>query len=143
MRYFLCMNASKPVTVSGRSFKFEAVGNLGGSCFGVFATDDESAANILASGVDHTLEEITEAQYIQKKKTIVATPSDSHGWKKPQPDSGPSLSIAEVAGRVTNLTFDRNGGPNSTEMVTPVTILSTKRQPPRELILEGAGQRKR
>lgn len=146
MRYFLASGPRQSVvlTVAGRAFTFEPVGNWGGSWFGVLATDDPSDANILAAGASHQLEEITLEQYEAKKKRLTLSSNDWPGSMRQRPDSPPlQLAVAEVAGRVIAPTFDRNGGPNSTECLTAVTMISTRRQPPAEPILEGAGVRKR
>ncbi len=149
MRYFLTTNALKPVAVPGYSFNFEPVGQAGGSWLGILATDDESAANILASGVNPTVGEMTEEQYDAKKKPSTGMRNDSHASVKLplQPDRH---AVVEDAAPSTNLTSRPlnggiNGGPNSTEMLTAVTILSTDRQPPAEPILDtnAGGQRKR
>lgn len=65
MRYFLTINASRPVTTPGGTFEFEPVGQRGGSWFGVLAVDD-SAASTLAGvfGVD----EITQERFEELKK---------------------------------------------------------------------------
>lgn len=142
MRYFLTSAALKPVTVSGRSFKFEPVGTWGGSWFGVLATADEAEANILADGTCPVVEEITETQYQAKKKATSLSPSDSPASTRPPQGSQQLGVIADRAGS-TSPTFEVNGGPNSTEKITRLTILTTGRQPPSEPILEGPGTRRR
>jgi|SRR5579859_6959511 len=141
-RYFFTTIAHKPVEVGGRSFKFEVVGQAGGSYLGVLATDDESEASILGGGSHPLVEEISEFQYDAKKKCLSVTPNDSRVSTKPLRENPLNHVVAEVAGS-TSPTFKPNGGPNSTETITSVSLLRTDRQPPRETILEAGGPRKR
>lgn len=141
-RYFLTTNALKPVTVGGKLFTFEPVGNWGGSWLGVLATDDESDANILAGGANHTLEEISAQQFDAKKKHLSLTPNDSRVSMRQQKESPLSHAVADRAGSLSP-PFANNGGPNSTEAITRVSVLKTERQPPKEPILESGGPRKR
>lgn len=142
MRYFLTTTARRPVEASGKSFNFELVGQWGGSWLGVFACADEADANILAGACGSTLEEITEFQYEAKKKALSLTGNDSPASRKPQPENPLNHVLAEVAGSLSPASKP-NGGPNSTEMVTRVTVFNTEKTPPLEPILEAGGPRKR
>lgn len=141
-RYFLTTTARRPIEAAGKSFVFEPVGQWGGSWLGVLATDDESDANILASCSPTTVEEITFDQYDAKKKHLTLTPNDSRDSPRPRAENPLNHVVAEVAGS-TSPTFKPNGGPNSTEGITRVSVLATDRSPPREPILEGSGSKKR
>lgn len=141
MRYFLTTLALAPVTAGGKSFKFEPVGQWGGSWLGVLAVDDESDANILAGACDHTLEEITFTQYDAKKKHLSLTQSDSPVLRRQTSESLQSHVVADRAGSLSPPS-NLNGGPNSTEGITRVSVLSTGRQPPHEAILEGESKKR-
>lgn len=142
MRYFLSTLASKPVQAGGKSFTFESVCQAGGSWLGVFACADEADANILAGAVDGTLEEISASQYDAKKKHLSLTASDSHASMRPLSDSPLNHAVADRVGS-TVPPFQPNGGPNSTELTTRVSLFSTDKSPPQEPILEGNGAKKR
>jgi hypothetical protein len=142
MRYFLTTLASRPVSAGGKSFSFEPVCQAGGSWLGVFACDDESDANILAAAAGTTLEEITADQYDAKKKHLSLTARDSPASMRRQSDSPLNHVVADRAGS-TVPPFQPNGGPNSTELITRVSIFSTDKSPPNEPILEGSAAKKR
>ncbi len=141
-RYFLTSTASKPLVVGGKSFVFEPVGNWGGSWFGVLATDDESDAIILAGAGHPCLEEISFEHYDAKKKALTVTPNGSPDSRKPQSESPLNHVVADRAGSLSPPSKP-NGGPNSTEFITRVSILRTDKVPPKEPILEFGGPRKR
>jgi hypothetical protein len=142
MRYFLTTTARRPVVAAGKSFTFEPVGQWGGSWLGVFACADEADANILAEACSNTLEEITFEQYDAKKKALSLTGNDSHALRKPPSENPLNHVVAEVAGSLSPA-FKPNGGPNSTEGITRVSIFNTERTPPQEAILDSGGPRKR
>jgi hypothetical protein len=142
MRYFLTTVASKPFEAGGKLFLFELVGNLGGSSLGVFACADEADANILGAACGTTLEEITAEQYDVKKKRLSLSQSDSPVSRSSLQDSPQNHAVADRVGSLTP-PFRDNGGPNSTEGITRVSIFSTDRSPPKEPILEGGGAKKR
>jgi hypothetical protein len=142
MRYFLTTLASKPVSAGGKSFTFESVCQAGGSWLGVFATDDESDATLLAGACGNTLEEISASQYDAKKKHLSLTARDSLASMRQQNDSPLNHVVADRAGS-TVPQFQPNGGPNSTEGITRVSLFSTDKSPPLEPILEGSGAKKR
>jgi hypothetical protein len=141
-RYFQTNCARKAFQAGGRGFVFEPVGNWGGSWFGVLATDDESEASILAAACGGTLEEISFEQYDAKKKHLTVTQSGLPGSPRPQPENPLNHAVADRVGSLSPV-FKNNGGPNSTENVTRVSIFQTSQQPPKEPILEGAGVKRR
>lgn len=138
MRYFICTNAGRPVIAGGQTFTFEPVSNWGGSWLGVLAVEDDSSANILSQSGNGQVEEITKDYYdIQKKKQSVVS---SNSTVSP---TRPPFAMSAHAARPAAPPTGQTEGFNSTEMITPVTLLTTRAQPPREPLLEGGGPQPR
>lgn len=143
-RYFLNTNAQRPFVAVGHEFKFDLVGQRGGSWLGVLAVEDDSIASILAGACPgSSVEEISAEKYESEKKkaggsSIATLPSLL------QPRPAPSLAVADPVGPATGRLpgFENNGGPNSTSGLGPVNLLSTNRSPPREVIIDGGGRRR-
>lgn len=137
-RYFITTNASRTYSAGGITFPFEPVAQRGGSWLGVLALDEESEANILLSGGFQQVAEIDLARYDSLKKKPAANQTSSPAFPtKPKPQ-GPGVagvvgqsSVPGVASAV-DLTKD----PNSTAMMTSVTLLSGSANPPHEPMLE-------
>ncbi len=128
MRFFLNTSAAKPITAGGMTFEFELVGLRGGSWLGILAVADDAAASILAA-TDNS-EEIPEANYEELKKKSPTAPTTSNSPRaQPQPPS-PSFAVAEPVGRPTASPIV---SPSTT--LTPITLLTTKQEPPVEQLL--------
>lgn len=138
MRYFLNTSTLKPITVGGYSFEFEPVGLRGGSWLGVLAVADPAAASALASICGGTIDEISEQKYQQEKKKESALNNSPDNLLNP-PVPEPQLAIADHVARPIAPTVTKQ---NSTEMITPITLLTTNRQPPEEPLLAVAAARK-
>lgn len=143
MRYFLNTSAAKPTVAGGVTFAFEPVGLRGGSWLGVLAVEDP-AASILADSHSPNVEEIPFDTYDSiKKKLTNSEPITNASRTPPDQPPNPSLAIASRAGLPTDPTIARPPAPNSTEMVTPITLLTTRNQPPDEpMIAAGASMRR-
>lgn len=134
MRYFLTTNVSRSFSANGFSFSdFEPVGQRGGSWFGVLAVADEAAASALAasiaSGENIGVDEISAEVYdIQKKKGSSNSPTLS--------ESGQNRSPAQVLSAAPAASHGYPSVSNSTEMITPVTLLTGEATPPHESLLE-------
>lgn len=143
MRYFINTNAGRPLEVGGRSFTFESVGQRGGSWLGVLAVDEESAANILANCGVHGVEECPHLTYDSLKKKLPGTSNSRVGFQRQPSAPHPALAVADHAGQVSTqraVSYGRpNGGPNSTELITGVTLLAKKLTAPSEPILVQGG----
>lgn len=49
MKYYLSQNAGLAVTIAGKQIEFEICQNVGGSLWGVFATDDKAISDALSN----------------------------------------------------------------------------------------------
>lgn len=137
MRYFLNTSAAKPVVAGGITFAFEPVGLWGGSWLGILAVADDAAASVLAGFHAPNVEEIPFDKYDAiKKKLTSGAGITSNSPIPPSPHPSPSLAIADRAGLPTvPITGSPAPKQNSTEMVTPVTLLTSRNPPPSESLL--------
>lgn len=145
MRYFLNTSAAKPVVAGGMTFEFEPVGLRGGSWLGILAVADDAAASLLAGSQSANVEEITFETYdgIKKKQTRgQVTTSNAPTLPNLLPSQG--QAVADRAGRPTEqstVKFPQQANPAG--VITPVTLLTTRRQPPAEPMLAAGSFMKR
>ena len=133
-RFFLTTSAAKPVEAGGRSFAFEPVALRGGTWLGILAVDDDSAAGILADAHAPNVEEIPSSTYDDLKKKHSEPTERRTNSPSPAPAAlNHGLVIAQPVALPTDPTIAKQ---NSTEMITPVTLLTTRQQPPAEPLLE-------
>lgn len=128
MRYFLNTSAARPISAGGMTFEFELVGLRGGSWLGILAVADDAAASVLAN-TDNS-EEIPEAKYDELKKKSPAAPTTNNSHRAQQQQPNPSFAVADPVGRPT---APPTASP--TECLTPVTLLTTRAEPPVEQLL--------
>jgi hypothetical protein len=140
MRYFLNVSTGRPVSAGGYEFEFEPVGLRGGSWLGVLAVADDAAASALSTLCGGTIDEISEDKYWQEKKKESALNASPENLLQ-QPRPSPQLAIANPVGLPTATTSTVKQ--NSTEMITPVTLLTTSKQPPDEPLLAMASRKPR
>ena len=144
MRYFLNTSAARPIVAGGITFTFEPVGLRGGSWLGILAVADNAAASILAESHSPNVEEIPFATYdgIKKKLTLGGSRISALPIL-PNPVHNPALAVAARAGLPIAQATANPPTQNSTEMITPVTLLTTRNQPPVEPLLAAGASMKR
>lgn len=142
-RYFITTNAALTFAAGGINFPFEPVAQRGGSWLGVLALDNPSDADILISAGFQQVDEINEARFDSLKKKPVASPSNSPVWPTNQKPVG--LVVAPVVGQSSGhggSPVDLSKDPNSTAMMSSVSLLSGAVTPPHEPLLEQPAFRK-
>ena len=132
-RFFLTTSAAKPVEAGGYSFVFKPVALRGGTWLGILAVEDDLAASSLANAQAPNVEEIPSSTYEDLKKKHLPEMESPGSSPSPPPVQLPGLTVAEPVGRPTAPTTVKQ---NSTEMITPVTLFTTRQQPPVEPLLE-------
>jgi hypothetical protein len=141
MRYFITTNASRSYSTGGFTFSdFEPVGQRGGSWLGVLAVADEAAASALASGVAAGqvpgVDEITFERFdLLKKKGTGNSTSSTVSQRNPsqRPPASANPAVNHTA----------RTDPNSTGMITAVTLLTGEATPPHESLLEQPAVRRK
>lgn len=143
MRYFLTTNASRSFVASGFTFAdFEPVGQRGGSWLGVLEVADDAASSALTAAIAEGkltgIDEISAERYdMLKKKGSGSSTSSTVSQRNPSRTPGQSVAASSV---------ERHTGhtdPNSTGMITAVTLLTGDATPPHESLLEQPAVRRR
>lgn len=142
-RFFVTTNASRTYAAGGINFPFEPVSQRGGSWLGVLALDNETEASILLSAGFPQVAEITEERYqLEKKKLEPRQNSSPVLPTKPVPVAGVAGVAGQSSVRGVAKGVDPAKDPNSTALLTSVTLLGSRATPPHEPLLELPAQRR-
>lgn len=137
-RYFQSLGAGHAIEIGGRSFIFEPVEPMGGSWVGVLATDEESAANILASA---NLE-ITQEAYDRIKKKVMAVTEPALGPSRTLPRPPPQPIVVDAVRAEDRINFT-SAKPVVEQPTKSVVLTTTKLRPPAEPLIDAPPEKKR